>query len=42
MFCTQDIVVDINNKMLERNHLNLCITQYLYVGFKHSLQSRKE
>jgi hypothetical protein len=42
MFCTQDIVVDLYNKMLERNHPNLCPTQYLYVDFKHSLQSRKE
>jgi hypothetical protein len=29
LFCTQDIVVDVYNKILERNHLNLYSTQYL-------------
>jgi len=42
MFCTRDFVVDVYNKMLERSHLNLCTTQYVYVDFKHFLQGRKE
>ena len=42
MFCTHDILVDVFNKMLERNHLNLCTTQYLYIDIRHYLQSRKE